>query len=144
MDLPAPGQLSLKLMRGLKFRGKRVSLAPKESELELAICHFLRINRVFFWKQPNRGYFDPRLGRYKRDLNPYTVKGVPDLILIMAGHFVGWEIKTEKGRQSPDQKEFEERVKNAGAFYFVIRSVEEAETTLKLLDDYFRTIEKDE
>jgi hypothetical protein len=37
------------------------------------------------------------------------------------------ELKSEKGKQTDEQKEFEERVKKFGAEYRVIRSIEELE-----------------
>jgi hypothetical protein len=33
------------------------------------------------------------------------MKGVPDIIVVREGRFLGLEVKTETGRQSPEQKE---------------------------------------
>lgn len=115
----------------------------KESEIEIAVCHLLRVNEFCFWKQTNRGYFDVRTKRFRKDHNPYTGRGVPDLMMIYRGYFIGLEIKTKKGVQSDDQKEFQAKCMKAGGFYFVIRSVEEAKLILdavcleihKLTDD---------
>lgn len=40
--------------------------------------------------------------------------------------FVGVELKTERGRQSPAQRQFEELVTRSGGVYVVLRSVDEA------------------
>lgn len=100
-------------------------IQPTESQLEIAICHALKINRVFFWKNPTRGYFDLKRKVFRKDYNPYTKKGVPDIIAIIDGRFVGFEVKTKTGRLSPEQKEFQKECKKNGGLYFVIRSVDD-------------------
>lgn len=122
-------------MRGRKLAVKPVKL--KETQIELQVCHLLRAKNIFFWKQPSRGYWDAKRKVFRRDVNPFVGRGVPDIIFLIDGHFCSFEIKSEKGVQSEDQKTFETRCKAAGAFYFLIRSVEEAESVLKLLDAYF-------
>lgn len=48
------------------------------------------------------------------------------------GAWVLWiELKTETGRQSPVQKDFERRIIEAGCFYHVARSVEDVEAILR-------------
>lgn len=52
--------------------------------------------------------------------------GVSDTIIILPNSkFIFVEFKTQTGKQSEKQKEFEERVKKHGYDYFIIRSVEE-------------------
>jgi hypothetical protein len=48
----------------------------------------------------------------------YTMKGVPDIIVLKAGRFIGIEVKAPKGNLSPDQAEFgqEWRRLHRGAF----------------------------
>lgn len=52
--------------------------------------------------------------------------GGADFIACVSGRFVGVEIKTPVGRQTPEQKQFEHVVKSKGGIYVVLRSVEEA------------------
>lgn len=66
-----------------------------------------------------------------------AVAGVPDLILFMPSsyeqdlgcyiwcHGLGLELKTEKGRQSQEQKDFQKMFESAGYRYLVIRSLGE-------------------
>ena len=73
----------------------------------------------------------------------FGVPGFSDILAIptVRGQFKGFacswtepwflEIKTEKGRQSVEQKSFERQVKDAGAQYFVVRSIEEMEAILR-------------
>jgi hypothetical protein len=52
--------------------------------------------------------------------------GGADLIGIFRGRLVAVEIKTETGRQSAEQREFEQLVKRKGGVYVVLRSEQQA------------------
>lgn len=61
-------------------------------------------------------------------------KGLPDIVCCvpkktdngrMVGVFIGLEIKTEKGRQSPAQMEAEKQIEKAGGHYYIIRSLKD-------------------
>ncbi len=52
--------------------------------------------------------------------------GGADLIGCYMGRFVALEIKTATGRQSPEQKLFEQLVLGKGGVYAVLRSVDDA------------------
>jgi len=98
----------------------------RESQLEVQVCHYMALKRLMFWKQPQRGYFDVKQGRFRADVNPYVRKGVPDIIWVHEGMFIGLELKSHKGKQSPHQLEFERDLKAAGGRYYVIQSFEQA------------------
>lgn len=53
------------------------------------------------------------------------LSGVSDLIIVHPDKTFFIELKTEKGIQSENQKEFEARVKNLNHEYYLIRSLEE-------------------
>ena len=57
----------------------------------------------------------------------YTMKGLPDIIVVKDGKFIGLEVKTDTGRLSTDQVEFGRAAKNAGARYEVVRSIEDVQ-----------------
>ena len=52
-------------------------------------------------------------------------KGIPDIIACRGGDVLFIEAKSVKGKQSPDQQEFEQRIKEAGCIYLLIRDVTE-------------------
>jgi hypothetical protein len=57
-----------------------------------------------------------------------TLKGASDLVVIFPnGKLCFVELKVEKGIQSPEQKDFEQRVTKAGYEYHLIRSFEQFE-----------------
>jgi hypothetical protein len=53
------------------------------------------------------------------------LKGASDLIMVVPNKVYWIEMKTQKGRQSPEQKNFELSVKNLGFDYLLLRSLEE-------------------
>jgi len=57
--------------------------------------------------------------------------GGADLIGIFRGRFVAIEIKTPTGRQSPEQRTFQQLVERKGGVYVVLRSVDDARAWLR-------------
>ena len=55
----------------------------------------------------------------------HALKGVPDIIVIKAGQFIGLEVKREKGKLSLDQVAFRLGLEAAGGKYFVVRSIDD-------------------
>jgi hypothetical protein len=66
---------------------------------------------------------------YKKTLGMKT--GVSDLIVLIPQRCIFIEVKTEIGKQSDKQKEFETTVKNLGFEYIVVRSLEEFKQRIK-------------
>lgn len=113
-------------------------IEPSEKEIEDAVLQFLKFQiGVFAFKVDTRANFDPRLGTYRK-LNGSVMPGTPDIVACVSVKgvpvFVGFEVKTATGRQSKDQKEFQERLQDrANGFYFLVRSMKEAENALKMV-----------
>ena len=62
----------------------------------------------------------------------FGVPGMPDLVAVVNGRFVGIEVKRPKCKQSPAQKSFQVRLEEAGGLYILATSVEDvALLTLK-------------
>lgn len=51
--------------------------------------------------------------------------GVSDTIIVVPGKVIFCEFKDEKGRQRPNQIDFEERVKSLGFDYWIVRTLED-------------------
>lgn len=60
--------------------------------------------------------------------------GAPDILLIWNGKAIGLELKTEKGRQSPEQRDTERDWTMAGGVYFVAKGYRAAIEFLMMLD----------
>tara|TARA_R110002020_G_scaffold245223_3_gene458902 strand:- start:17788 stop:18156 length:369 start_codon:yes stop_codon:yes gene_type:complete len=101
----------------------------KESQIQTVILNWLTLqpkDQMFSWRMYTgpivRG--NPKTG--KTFFTPNPCPGLPDIIVIIKGRFVGLEIKQLKGTQSLEQETFEKAIKKAGGFYFLIRSLDEA------------------
>ena len=108
-------------------------MATPEGTIQLAVMKYLKSEGVFSWRNNNQGSYDRKRGIYVS--NPYIMRGVPDIIAVIPaenniGQFVGFEVKTPKGRQSPDQKLYEKRLTKHGGRYFIVRSVADAKQAL--------------
>ena len=95
-----------------------------EKDIQLEICKYLDSKGYFFWRQNTGGLYDP-IKKIFRKLPLYAKPGVPDIILVRSGCFIGLEVKTDKTKQSQKQGEFQEGLEYAGGEYYVVRSVED-------------------
>ncbi len=119
-----------------KTRTSKISLLDaSEKELENSIMEFLRYQiGVFAFKVNTIGVFDARIGAYRKT-SKYIMNGTPDIIACVnhkgVGVFVGMECKTETGRQSNDQKEFQQLLEDrSNGYYFIVRSIQDAKRAL--------------
>ncbi len=114
----------------------------KESELKSAVADFLTIGETqgkWFWLRLNAGSFilTDKDGNFRRRVIGAR-KGTADYMVIESYdpdkpsclvYFL--ELKSEKGTTTKAQDEFAELVREQGAEYFIIRSIEEVMEVLK-------------
>lgn len=62
--------------------------------------------------------------------NSFSQVGVPDILACYKGHFIGIEVKNEKGKTSPLQDYNLEEIKKAGGISLVARSVEDVKEVI--------------
>lgn len=105
-------------------------MATPEGKIQAAVLNYLKKEGVFCWRQNNLPVYDKKINGYRAHTG---LKGVPDIISIINGRFVGFEVKTARGKQNADQKLFEKRTNQNGGAYFVVRSVDDARKALELL-----------
>lgn len=114
---------------------------PLEKEIEEGILDYLNcLPGCFAFKVRTGGYFDQRRGFYRKNLSKYIIAGTPDILCCYQvntigvntrGLFIGFEVKTNKGRQSDRQKEFQARLQSkANGYYFVVRSIKDVEAAI--------------
>lgn len=65
---------------------------------------------------------------YRKDGSTRVTKGFPDLMIAGHGHIIAVEMKSLKGKQTPEQEEFEAVWEENGGCYYVWRSLDEALT----------------
>lgn len=104
----------------------------KESDIVRAICDYLAYKKHFFWRSNNIPVFDPGKQGGFRSMPKHSLKGIPDIIIILkGGKVVFLEVKTATGVLSDSQKDFQAKCISVGAKYVVVRNLENVQA-LKL------------
>lgn len=102
-----------------------------EKEIENEILAYLWSVRIFAWKNQSIGVYDPKRQIFRKSRNPFHIKGVSDIIGVYRGKMLAIEVKSKKGRISPEQVDFLKKVINSGSIAFVARSVEDVKRELE-------------
>ncbi|MEG1365511.1 MAG: VRR-NUC domain-containing protein [Cetobacterium sp.] len=99
-----------------------------ETQIQSSIIDYLQIlenkGKIFFQRVNNTPVYDP-IGKKFRSMAKGTKKGFPDILVLINGRTIGFEVKTATGKQSEDQKDIENKFKQHGQEYFVVRSLDE-------------------
>lgn len=96
-----------------------------ERDIQLAICDYLALRRYFFWRA-NTIPAPAKDGGF-RAMPKYGMTGVPDIIVVKDGRFIGLEVKRPGGKVSEAQAEFARACMRAGGRYEVVRSVDDVQ-----------------
>lgn len=96
----------------------------KETDILYSLCEYLQYKKHFFWRNNVVPVYSVKNKSYIR-MPKFSRTGLPDIIVIKDGFTIGLEVKNEKGKQSPNQKELEKDWKEAGAEYYVVRKIED-------------------
>jgi len=99
----------------------------KEKDIQRQITDYLILQKIFFYRN-NTGGFSREDGHFYR----FGVVGSPDLVLVIKGKYIGVEVKTKIGRQSPAQLVFQKALEASGGIYLLVRSLDELIEKLKL------------
>ena len=89
------------------------------------ICEYLSLMKVFFWRSNNIPVFGmSNDGKMRfRALPKYTPKGLPDIIIVHEGKFIGIEVKKPGAKLRPEQEDFKKNVVANDGLYFVVDSM---------------------
>lgn len=106
-------------------------LEATESEIERLILDYLHhLKDCFVWKNVTNGYYDAKIGRYRRQVSPYAIKGVADILGIYRGRPIAIEVKSRSGRPTIDQVDFLQRFVDHGGIAGICRSLEDVQKLL--------------
>ena len=100
-----------------------------EQQIQRVILDYLAIvakQRPIYYFRSAAGSVKTETGRFFKTGRP----GCPDLSLIIDGRYHGIEVKTEKGRQSPAQKQAEQEIIAAGGQYHLVRCLDDVKRIL--------------
>lgn len=90
----------------------------KETDLQNKVISYLDGRQIFNF-------------RYQAASNQY---GMPDIIAIYRGYFVGLELKTDDGKPTELQLRMLNAIKNAGGYADIIRSVTDIINLFQIID----------
>ena len=102
----------------------KMKLKLSEAQIQRQCLQYLTLKKIFHWRNNTIGipvHVDGKFSRYRKVYK----KGLPDIIYVKDGLVVAIEVKTEKGKQSPDQKKFEKDMWRADGSYFIVRSLDD-------------------
>jgi hypothetical protein len=97
-----------------------------EKDIQRRICDWLATQRqLFFWRSNNTPIFDVKKGIF-RALPKYTPKGLPDIMVLLHGNFIGLEVKKPNyhtTRSTDGQTECQISIKENGGQYYTVTSL---------------------
>lgn len=99
-----------------------------ESTIESEILWRLYKLGIFCWKNTSGGFYDGK--RMRRHVNPFAILGTSDILAIIKGIFIAIEVKSAKGKPTPDQVKFIDNINKNGGIAFIARSWECVEKKL--------------
>jgi hypothetical protein len=109
-----------------------------EKEIQNQILEYLYNRGVFCWRQNTVGVYDEKRGCYIRNNSRYVIRGVSDILGVLPnGRILAIEVKSRKGKVSPDQEAFLKNVLLKGGVAILARSLEDviAELDYLVFDD---------
>jgi Holliday junction resolvase len=97
----------------------------RERDIQRQVMDWLSLQKLFHYRQ-NVG----AVKRGKRYIK-FGHKGLPDVVAIVSGVYVGLEFKREGEDQTPEQTEIMKLIREAGGQYGVIRKLEDAQLLIE-------------
>jgi len=95
----------------------------KESALQKQILEYLKIKKVFAWKNHSTGIYDPARRIFRTNT---SVKGVSDILGILPnGRFLAIEVKIKPNKLSDNQHNFLVDINNNKGLALVVCCIED-------------------
>jgi len=113
----------VKSVLGVK-KGKKQSAS---NSLTDAVIKLFQVNGGNAWRINTMGIYDKEKGSYRTS---GMKKGLPDVIGIYRGRFIGVEVKIGYDKQSEDQKKREVEINAAGGKYFIAKTFDQIKSDL--------------
>lgn len=95
----------------------------KERDVLREIILYLKYTRRFFFRVNTTGTFDPVRKIFLK--SPNITPGTSDLFVLKDGHLYAIEAKSTSGRQSPEQKQFQQQVEANGGTYILAHCIQD-------------------
>jgi hypothetical protein len=102
-----------------------------EHLIQTTIKQYCDYNNILCFAIPNGQARNALIGKYLKAEG--VLAGASDLIVVLNNKVLFVEVKTPNGRQQPTQKDFENKLKELGQDYRIVRSLDEF---IKLIEEY--------
>lgn len=104
-------------------------MKASEKEIQDSILQWLAIVKIFHYRQ-NTGAFRKDYTRKsdgvkKTSFIRFGTPGASDIVCVVKGFYIAIEVKDHKGKQDPDQVEFQKALERSGGYYILARSLED-------------------
>lgn len=106
-------------------------MVSTEKATQKACLDYLEALNIFHYRN-NSGATVIEGVRGKRFVR-FGATGSPDIIVVIKGRYIGFEIKDVKGKQSEGQIAFQKALETAGGAYHVIKSIDDF---ISIIDSY--------
>ena len=103
-----------------------MKIKVKEGDVLRAVLDYLGYAKIFHHRNNSGAYKTERGGLVR-----FGARGSPDVIVVYRGQYIGIECKSSEGKQSESQREFQQRLEDAGGVYLLVRSVDDLEQFFK-------------
>ena len=113
---------------------KMAQRSPKkilEKDIQREICDWLHGQGTFFWRSNNVPIFEHggKGGARFRAMPKYAVRGLPDIMCLCNGRFIGLEVKVpDYWKRTDEQIAVKDLFINNGGYYTIVTSLEEAKS----------------
>jgi hypothetical protein len=100
-----------------------------EKDIQREICDWLDSEGYFFWRNNTVPVFQQdKYGARFRKLPKYTPRGLPDIIILYFGEFIGLEVKVPNyWKFTDDQQAMMDKIRQNGGAYHLVTSLSEAQ-----------------
>lgn len=103
-----------------------------EKVIQNEIFDFLIKHNYFFWRENNIPVMQKTGAKYRyRALPKHTPKGLPDIMIVNKGRFIGVEVKAKYRKLTPEQADYGLKLLKNGGYYIIARSVDELQNGLR-------------
>ena len=106
----------------LKNHKKGLGIKVSESDIQNSILHYLKLTKIFHYRQNQAA-----IKTEKTFFRATSINGLPDIVCIVQGLYIGLEVKTATGRLNENQIKTHRDIIAAGGLVYVVRSLRDVQ-----------------
>jgi len=96
-----------------------------EKDIQKSITDYLDYKRDLYYFRAGSGAVNVTRKNGSKGFFKTGKAGVPDIVVVKDGKFIGLEVKTPTGKQSEKQKEAEAEITKCGGEYHIVTSIDD-------------------